>query len=182
MTQVIISFVFGYFATIKINQICTLNRKQSDKRHPELEYPSHLDSDIRSSQEGSPLEHKDLWLTMQQLTAYNGLHENEPIYTALNGKIYDLSSLRGTFSQSGIYSLLAGCNANKVLNIACGSMGVCTDDVIQRWEQSLSAEFEIIGYLIDNDVSEDDTETEVDNDMTTVSQNSQEMLDSASEA
>ncbi|KAH8263222.1 hypothetical protein KR044_006216, partial [Drosophila immigrans] len=156
MAQVVISFVFGYFATIKIAQICTLIRKQVDKRL-DLEFVAQLDSESRSSEAGllngqRPSDEDALRLTRQQLTAYNGMHgNNEPIYTALNGKIYDLSSSRDVCSKPGLYSLLAGCNANQVLNIACGSMGVCTDDVVQRWEQSLNAEFNIIGYLIDSD-------------------------------
>ncbi|KAM8715682.1 hypothetical protein ACLKA7_002690 [Drosophila subpalustris] len=170
MAQVVISFVVGYFATIKITQICTLIRNQADKRRLALEFDSQLDTDCRSNQSGLPPEPQVLWLTRQQLTAFDGLQAHKPIYTALNGRIYDLSSSRATFSQPGIYSLLAGCNANQVLSIACGSMGVCTDDVIQRWEQSLNAEFNIIGYLIDSDASDGEagtgteTETEVDDD------------------
>ncbi|XP_034473533.1 uncharacterized protein LOC117780944 [Drosophila innubila] len=168
MAQVVISFVVGYFATIKIAQICALIRSQADKKRPELEFPAQLDADSRSCQSELPPEGEVLSLTRRQLTAFDGLHTDKPIYTALNGKIYDLSSSRQTFSQLGIFSLLAGCNANQVLNIACGSMGVCTDDVIQRWEQSLNAEFNIIGYLIDSDASDGEAESEADDDDMTV--------------
>ncbi|XP_060661381.1 uncharacterized protein LOC132795001 isoform X2 [Drosophila nasuta] len=192
MTQVVISFVVGYFATIKITQICTLIRKQVSKRQNLEECVTQLDSESGSSEAilikgQAPTDDEALWLTSQQLTAYNGLQgNNEPIYTALNGKIYDLSSSRDVCSKPGLYSLLAGCNANQVLNIACGSMGVCTDDVVQRWEQSLNAEFNIIGYLIDSDVSDDDldanteieteTETVYNNDRTVEGDGSQEEL------
>ncbi|KAH8377250.1 hypothetical protein KR093_004484, partial [Drosophila rubida] len=180
MAQVVISFVVGYFATIKITQICTLIRRQVGKRR-DLGFVTQLDAKSRQTDagllKGQPPSHDEaLWLTQQQLMAYNGMHgSNEPIYTALNGKIYDLSSSRDVCSMPGLYSLLAGCNANKVLNIACGSMGVCTDNVVQRWEQSLNAEFNIIGYLIDSDVSDGNDDDDGD-DSSAVCENRREEL------
>lgn len=86
------------------------------------------------------------------MSAYDGSNADQPIYTALNCKIYDLSPGREKFASQGPYSHLAGCDANQVLHIACRSMGVCGNDLINRWEQSLRAEFNIVGYLIDSDM------------------------------
>ncbi|KAH8413028.1 hypothetical protein KR009_007489, partial [Drosophila setifemur] len=140
--QLVISFVLGYFATTKLSQMYNNFKGPGDK--------NQADSSANKDVAELPFKGKKaIRLSLQQLSAFNGQEEELPIYTALNGNIYDLSSARDKFSSQGPYSLLAGCDANHVLNIACGSMGVCTDDIVQRWEQSLKAEFNIVGYLID---------------------------------
>ncbi|XP_032293976.1 uncharacterized protein c-cup isoform X1 [Drosophila virilis] len=184
IAQVVISFAVGYYATTKLAQIYALFARQADKSPTKVDYPSQLATDCRDSQanlrDRLPPKCEALRLTRRQLTAYDGMQDSQPIYTALNGNIYDLSSSRDTFLGPGPYSLLAGCNANHVLNIACGSMGVCTDDVLQRWERSLNAEFHIVGYLTDSEGSEsDDYESDVS---TLVSKRSQEHQDSNHES
>ncbi|KAH8289937.1 hypothetical protein KR018_006798, partial [Drosophila ironensis] len=148
--QAVISFILGYYATTKLSQIYQKFRGNSgDATETET-----LNSDQQDSDKHDELLHKGeraVILNPTQLATFNGLRKEQPIYTALNGKIYDLSPARDMFGNQGPYSLLAGCNANRVLNIACGSMGVCTDDVVHRWEQSLKAEFNIVGTLIDSE-------------------------------
>lgn len=169
--QVLISFVLGYYATTKLSKVCGYIRRLIGKEHSELEIGmmanvSHNDAELERPDTDAM---EPLRLTQKQLTAYDGLHDNRLIYTAINGKIYDVSSCRETFCMpGGLYSLLAGCNANQVLSIAGGWMGVCIDDLVQRWEQSLNAEFNIIGYLIDSDASDND-DTEIDDDQTVIS-------------
>lgn len=157
VAQVIISFVVGYYATTKIVQIYILYRTHAGGSHSKEDFKTVLATDNQIVNEAQLPEAEDaLRLTCEQLSAYDGMREDEPIYTALNGNIYDLSSSRDTFLRPGPYSLLAGCNANQVLNIACGSMGVSPEDIIDRWERSLNAEFNIIGHLIDSDDSDND--------------------------
>ncbi|KAH8402919.1 hypothetical protein KR222_000135, partial [Zaprionus bogoriensis] len=155
IAQVFISFMLGYYATTKISQFCGLVSKMIDKGDSESECTTRPANDCRDEQapkaDSDETQDVALRLTRRQLTAYDGLHDNRPIYTALNGKIYDVTPAREKFSMPGLYALLAGCNANQVLNIACGSMGLCTADLVQRWERSLSAEYNMIGYLIDSD-------------------------------
>ncbi|XP_030384563.1 uncharacterized protein LOC115631857 [Scaptodrosophila lebanonensis] len=174
ISQVLISFVVGYYATTRIVKIfsnkCTTEEKlpkergTSQQSEPEQSAIEHLNIKNNSSNNNQtskslPTGDNALLLTLHQLMAYDGLNHNKPIYTALNGKIYDLTPSREKFANRGPYSLLAGCNANHVLGIACGSMGVCADDLVQRWEQSLNAEFNVIGYLIESnefDAEEDE--------------------------
>lgn len=174
IAQVIISFVVGYYATTKIAQVYILYRTHAGSSQAKLDDESSQENDSQDSQEGeesqedqyspalneAPLPNAPdgLRLTRLQLMAYDGMREGEPVYTALNGNIYDLSPSRETFLKPGPYSLLAGNNANQVLNITCGSMGVSTADLIQRWERSLNAEFQIIGQLIDSDDDSDSDE------------------------
>lgn len=175
--QVLISFVLGYYATTKLTQVCGHIRRLVDKKaNPESECTRQLKDPSQNDPKWEKTEIDDrepLRLTQKQLTDYDGLHDNRLIYTALNGKIYDVSSRRETFYRpEGLYSLLAGCNANQVLSIAGGWMGVCTDDLVQRWEQSLNAEFNIIGYLIDTDDSDNSDGTKIDKDIAVINDGS----------
>ncbi|XP_016961776.1 uncharacterized protein LOC108032461 [Drosophila biarmipes] len=144
--QALISFLLGYFATTKLSQMYGKFKRDSDKYDALKEAE---DSDPIDEPDVLPKGNEVVLLTTMELTAFDGINPDQPIYTALNGLIYDLSPGREKFSSHGPYFFLAGCNANKVLNIACRSMGVCPKDVINRWEQSLNAEFNIVGYLID---------------------------------
>uniref|UniRef100_A0A6P4E6H6 Uncharacterized protein LOC108037120 n=1 Tax=Drosophila rhopaloa TaxID=1041015 RepID=A0A6P4E6H6_DRORH len=141
--QAVISFLLGYFATTKLSQIFSKLKQYSDKF-----LASGKDTKVNPEDDSEllPRRNEVVLLSLGELTAFDGMRNDQPIYTALNGLIYDLSPGREKFLSHGPYSFLAGCNANKVLNIACNSMGVCAADVINRWEQSLKAEFNIVGY------------------------------------
>ncbi|EDV32520.2 uncharacterized protein Dana_GF15871 [Drosophila ananassae] len=147
--QLVISFMLGYFVTTKLSQFVKKFKGNADQAQSAKSENKELDSD--DSDGHLPQGKKVLLLNLRQLAEFNGVVDEQPVYTALNGRIYDLSPAREKYGSQGPYSLLAGCNANQVLNIACGSMGVCTDDVVNRWEQSLMAEFNIVGYLIDSE-------------------------------
>ncbi|EDX03377.1 membrane steroid-binding protein 1 [Drosophila simulans] len=145
--QALVSFLVGYFVTTKLSQFYGKFKRDSEKSDESTQY---LDKPPRADSEPKDAKGHDIvLLTLEELTAFDGSSPSLPIYTALNGLIYDLSPGREKFSSHGPYSLLAGCNANKVLNIACSSMGVCAANVIRRWEQSLRAEFQVVGYLVD---------------------------------
>lgn len=148
--QALVSFLVGYFVTTKLSQFYGKFKRDSEKSDESTQY-----LDMYPRKESQPKDtkgHDIVLLTLEELTAFDGSSPSLPIYTALNGLIYDLSPGREKFSSHGPYSLLAGCNANKVLNIACSSMGVCAANVISRWEQSLRAEFKVVGYLVDADI------------------------------
>ncbi|XP_033167313.1 membrane steroid-binding protein 1 [Drosophila mauritiana] len=145
--QALVSFLVGYFVTTKLSQFYGKFKRDSEKSDESTQY---LDKPPRAASEPKDAKGHDIvLLTQEELTAFDGSSPSLPIYTALNGLIYDLSPGREKFSSHGPYSLLAGCNANKVLNIACSSMGVCAANVIRRWEQSLRAEFQVVGYVVD---------------------------------
>ncbi|EDW76622.1 uncharacterized protein Dwil_GK15556 [Drosophila willistoni] len=153
ISQVVISFAFGYYATTKIGQFLAILCR------PTLKYSNNVsENQDETWLNESPRGKDTLLLSLEQLSAYDGLQTDQPIYTALNGKIYDLSPSRMKFSNHGPYSLIAGCDANQVLNIACGPMGVSVDDVVDRWERSLNAEFSIVGYLVDAELTDEKDE------------------------
>ncbi|KAH8317609.1 hypothetical protein KR074_001849, partial [Drosophila pseudoananassae] len=147
--QLLISFMLGYFVTTKLSQI--VNKIKGNEGQTESAKSENKEPDNKDHHGLVPEGKKVLPLSPRQLADFNGMADEQPVYTALNGNIYDLSPARDKYGSQGLYSLLAGCNANQVLNIACGSMGVCTDDIVNRWEQSLKAEFNIVGYLIEEE-------------------------------
>ncbi|XP_017077840.2 membrane steroid-binding protein 2 [Drosophila eugracilis] len=147
--QALISFMLGYLATTKLSQIYNKLKLDSNKSE---ELVNNKDFGSEEYSEDVSKEDDIVLLTLEELTAFDGTNPDLPIYTALNGLIYDLSPGREKFISHGPYALLAGCNANKVLTIACRSMGFSPDDVIKRWEKSLKAEFNAVGYLIDADM------------------------------
>ncbi|XP_068151589.1 neudesin [Drosophila tropicalis] len=149
ISQVVVSFAFGYYATTKIGQFLAILCR------PTLKYSDVSEKQDETQLNESPRGKDVILLSLEQLSAYNGQQTDQPIYTALNGKIYDLSPSRMKFSNHGPYSLIAGCDANQVLNIACGPMGVSVDDVVDRWERSLNAEFSIVGYLVDAELTDE---------------------------
>ncbi|KAH8381014.1 hypothetical protein KR200_007198, partial [Drosophila serrata] len=152
--QLLISFGLGYFVTTKISQIYTKFLGNSS------EFQTNGLKDKKDIQL-LPTEREVLLLTIKQLAAFNGMNPDQPVYTALNGNIYDLSPCREKFSKQGLFSHLAGCDANEVLRTAYYAMGVCADDLINRWEQSLMAEFNIVGYLIDQDMESNSESAEM---------------------
>ncbi|EDV57386.1 uncharacterized protein Dere_GG24570 [Drosophila erecta] len=165
--QALVSFLVGYFVTTKLSQFYGKFKRDSEKTDASQE---DLDTPPREDSESVTKGHDIVLLTVEELTAFDGSSPSLPIYTALNGLIYDLSPGREKFSTHGPYSLLAGCNANKVLNIACSSMGVCAPNVISRWERSLKAEFAVVGYLVVADLYFDDGGLEKHEDLAAADQ------------
>ncbi|ALC39809.1 c-cup [Drosophila busckii] len=170
--QVLLSFLLGYYATTKIAGLIAFCCKQpaaKDATASKDNAAAAAENVATQQQQQQQL----LLLTERQLSKFNGLVANQPIYTALNGNIYDLSPSRDMFLKPGLYSLLAGCNANQMLNIAYGSMDVSLSDVLQRWEARLNAEFNIIGILIDSDASDNSDKSESECDSSLVSKDSE---------
>ncbi|CAI6336537.1 unnamed protein product [Periconia digitata] len=58
-------------------------------------------------------------LTDEQLRAYDGSDPTKPIYLALNGTIYDVSSNRPTYGPGGSYAFFAGRDAARAFLTGC---------------------------------------------------------------
>ncbi|SPP79346.1 Hypothetical predicted protein [Drosophila guanche] len=129
--KILISFVVGYYATKKLSLICykMLGRKPADE-------------------EESAVFLMPLQLTLEQLSTFNG-QDNKPTYTALHGKIYDLTSCMMR-QDDAIFHLIAGCNAGPILSKAYEAIGISDVYQMQRWELLIEAECPIVGHLIEN--------------------------------
>ncbi|KAI0142345.1 cytochrome b5 [Hypoxylon sp. NC0597] len=60
-----------------------------------------------------------IYLTPTELAQYDGTDESKPIYLAINGSIYDVSSNRRTYGPGGSYRFFAGADAARSYITGC---------------------------------------------------------------
>jgi predicted heme/steroid binding protein len=58
-------------------------------------------------------------MTLAELAQYDGTDETKPLYLAINGTIYDVSSNRRTYGPGGSYSVFAGVDAARGFVTGC---------------------------------------------------------------
>ncbi|PVH93168.1 cytochrome b5, partial [Periconia macrospinosa] len=61
----------------------------------------------------------NIYLTDDELRGYDGTDPSKPIYLALNGTIYDVSSARMTYGPGGSYAFFAGRDAARAFLTGC---------------------------------------------------------------
>ncbi|OAL44324.1 cytochrome b5 [Pyrenochaeta sp. DS3sAY3a] len=71
------------------------------------------------AREWKTIFHRDIHLTDEQLLAYDGSDPSKPIYLALNGTIYDVSSSPATYGPGGSYHFFAGHDAARAFLTGC---------------------------------------------------------------
>jgi predicted heme/steroid binding protein len=60
-----------------------------------------------------------IYLTPAELATYDGTDETKPVYLAINGTIYDVSSNRRTYGPEGSYRYFAGADAARSYVTGC---------------------------------------------------------------
>ncbi|KAK1754407.1 membrane-associated progesterone-binding protein 4 [Echria macrotheca] len=76
--------------------------------------PNYLKSTWWKAKLGAPL-----YLTLEELSAFDGTDPEKPIYLAINGTIYDVSSNARTYGPGGSYHYFAGCDASRGYVTGC---------------------------------------------------------------
>ncbi|KAI1737175.1 putative heme binding protein [Xylaria scruposa] len=79
-------------------------------KHP----PKYLQKDWWKSKFRGPL-----YLTLEELATYDGKDETKPLYLAINGTIYDVSSNRRTYGPEGSYRYFTGVDAARSYVTGC---------------------------------------------------------------
>nr|XP_016472280.1 PREDICTED: probable steroid-binding protein 3 [Nicotiana tabacum] len=97
-------------------------------------------------------------LTAQQLKAYDGSDPSKPIYVAIKGRIFDVTTGNSFYGPGGAYCMFAGKDASRALakmskneedvtpsldGLSEKEMGVLTD-----WEKKFEAKYPIVGTVI----------------------------------
>lgn len=97
-------------------------------------------------------------LTAQQLKAYDGTDPSKPIYVAIKGRIFDVTTGNSFYGPGGAYCMFAGKDASRALakmskneedvtpsldGLSEKEMGVLTD-----WEKKFEAKYPIVGTVI----------------------------------
>ncbi|MFX6571571.1 cytochrome b5-like heme/steroid binding domain-containing protein, partial [Acinetobacter baumannii] len=100
---------------------------------------------------------KSMELTPQQLKLYDGTDSSKPIYVAIRGKIYDVTTGKSFYGPGGAYALFAGKDATRAL----AKMSKSEEDVIPSidglsekeigvlidWEKKFEAKYPIVGTV-----------------------------------
>ncbi|KAL3818438.1 hypothetical protein ACJIZ3_004343 [Penstemon smallii] len=99
-------------------------------------------------------------LTPQQLKQYDGSDSSKPIYVAIRGRIYDVTTGKSFYGPGGSYCVFAGKDASRAL----AKMSKDEDDVVPSleglsekeigvlndWETKFQAKYPIVGTVTTN--------------------------------
>ena len=97
-------------------------------------------------------------LTPRQLLAYNGTDPSKPIYVAMKGQIYDVTSGGSFYGPGGPYAMFAGKDASRALakmtkneeDITSSLEGLSEKEigVLNDWENKFQAKYPIVGRVV----------------------------------
>ncbi|CAG8448292.1 2149_t:CDS:2 [Ambispora gerdemannii] len=96
--------------------------------------------------------------TVEQLSEYNGETANKPVYVAIKGTIFDVSSKRDSYGPGGSYHIFAGKDASKALGTtslkpedAVADISTLNDEqlkVLDQWFDFFEKRYNIVGRVV----------------------------------
>ena len=96
-------------------------------------------------------------LTPQQLSQYNGSDPSKPIYVALKGRIFDVTTGKSFYGPGGAYAMFAGKDASRALakmskndeDITPSLDGLSEKEigVLNDWEKKFEAKYPVVGRV-----------------------------------
>ncbi|KAG5563075.1 hypothetical protein RHMOL_Rhmol02G0269700 [Rhododendron molle] len=96
-------------------------------------------------------------LTLQQLKQYDGTNPSKPIYLAVKGRIFDVTTGKSFYGPGGDYAMFAGKDASRALakmskdeDDVVGSLHGLSDKemgVLNDWEKKFEAKYPIVGRV-----------------------------------
>ncbi|KAF9167329.1 hypothetical protein DFQ26_004970 [Actinomortierella ambigua] len=94
-----------------------------------------------------PAPKSDIY-TAEQLSQYSGADESKPIYVAIKGTIFDVSSKRQMYGPGAGYHVFAGKDASKALGMSSLKLEDCVADYsgLDEKEASSCLFFMVIAY------------------------------------
>ncbi|KAE8710504.1 putative steroid-binding protein 3 [Hibiscus syriacus] len=97
-------------------------------------------------------------LTPQQLLQFNGSDPSKPIYVAINGCIFDVTSGKSFYGPGGAYAMFAGKDASRALaKMSKNEEDVCANldglsekemGVLNDWVKKFEAKYPIVGRVV----------------------------------
>ncbi|TKY74812.1 steroid-binding protein 3 [Spatholobus suberectus] len=95
-------------------------------------------------------------LTPQQLSQYNGTDSSKPIYVAVKGRVYDVTTGKSFYGPGGAYAMFAGKDASRALakmsknddDISPSLDGLSDKEigVLNDWENKFQAKYPVVGH------------------------------------
>ncbi|KAI4337229.1 hypothetical protein L6164_015672 [Bauhinia variegata] len=96
-------------------------------------------------------------LSPQQLSQYNGSDPSKPIYVALKGRIFDVTTGKSFYGPGGPYAMFAGKDASRALakmtkneqDITPSLDGLSEKEigVLNDWEKKFEAKYPVVGRV-----------------------------------
>lgn len=96
-------------------------------------------------------------LTEHQLRQFNGSDPSKPIYVAVKGRIFDVTTGKSFYGPGGAYAMFAGREASRALakmskeeEDISASLDDLTDKeigVLKDWEKKFEAKYPIVGRV-----------------------------------
>ncbi|KAL9233938.1 hypothetical protein vseg_008870 [Gypsophila vaccaria] len=97
-------------------------------------------------------------LTLEQLKQYDGSDPSKPIYVAIKGQIFDVTTGLSFYGPGGPYSMFAGKDASRALakmskdeNDVVASLDGLSDKelgVLADWETKFQAKYPVVGRVL----------------------------------
>ena len=97
-------------------------------------------------------------LTTQQLIQYNGSDPSKPIYVAVKGSVFDVTTGKSFYGPGGAYCMFAGKDASRALAKMSKEEGDVTGSldglsekeigVLNDWETKFVAKYPVVGRVV----------------------------------
>ncbi|KAI3985760.1 hypothetical protein MKX01_030674 [Papaver californicum] len=97
-------------------------------------------------------------LTLQQLKQFDGSDASKPIYVALKGRIFDVTTGKSFYGPGGSYCMFAGKDASRALaKMSKNDEDICAFldglsekemGVLNDWEKKFEAKYPVIGSVV----------------------------------
>lgn len=97
-------------------------------------------------------------LSPEQLIAYNGTDPSKPIYVAVKGRIFNVTTGSSFYGPGGAYAMFAGKDASRALakmtkneeDIISSLDGLSEKEigVLNDWEKKFEAKYPIVGRVV----------------------------------
>ncbi|CAO2820375.1 probable steroid-binding protein 3 [Amaranthus tricolor] len=96
--------------------------------------------------------------TLQQLKNYDGSDPSKPIYVAIKGRVFDVSTGKNFYGPGGAYAIFAGKDASRALakmskneeDVVSSIDGLSEKEleVLADWEKKFEAKYPVVGRVV----------------------------------
>lgn len=96
--------------------------------------------------------------TPEQLIQYNGTDPSKPIYVAIKGRVFDVTTGKSFYGPGGAYAMFAGKDASRALakmskndeDVTPSLDGLTEKEVgvLSDWEKKFEAKYPVVGRVV----------------------------------
>lgn len=103
-------------------------------------------------------QRREMEMTAQQLSQYNGTDPSKPIYVSVKGRVFDVTTGKSFYGPGGPYAMFAGKDASRALakmskseeDITSSLDGLTEKEigVLNDWETKFIAKYPVVATLL----------------------------------